>query len=151
MAARFNLAAINRTHGASGTPTYTSWTAMRSRCRSVTNDAYTRYGGRGIAVCERWRNSFENFLADMGERPPGTSLDRWPNKNGNYEPGNCRWATPIEQSRNQVTNRLLTFQGESLPISEWAQRAGVKRQTFRNRIDRGWSMERALSTGAQTP
>jgi hypothetical protein len=88
-----------RTHGMYGTPTYNSWTAMRARCYRRGCNGYKNYGGRGITVCERWRSSFENFLADMGERPDGMTLDRI-NVEGNYEPGNCRWATKSEQRKN---------------------------------------------------
>lgn len=80
--------------------TYHSWSGMRARCKNPKNKAYSYYGGRGIRVCERW-DSFENFLADMGEKPKGTSLDRYPNNDGNYEPSNCRWATFKQQRVNQ--------------------------------------------------
>lgn len=92
-----------RTHGhTSGgiSPTYNSWCAMRKRCQNEGANNYDIYGGRGIKVCDRWQK-FENFLADMGERPTAKTLDRYPNKDGNYEPSNCRWATWIEQAQNR--------------------------------------------------
>jgi hypothetical protein len=87
-------------HGMVESREYQSWVAMRTRCYNSNAHAYDRYGGRGITVCERWRESFDNFFADMGARPPATSLDRI-NNDGNYEPGNCRWATHGEQRRNR--------------------------------------------------
>ena len=86
------------------TPEYESWRAMHHRCRDKNHRDYPYWGGRGITVCERW-SDFNNFLADMGSRPPGTSLDRYPNNNGNYEPGNCRWATASQQRQNQRTKQ----------------------------------------------
>lgn len=85
-------------HGRCGTPTYRSWVAMIDRCENPKRERYHRYGGRGITVCPRWRESFAAFLQDMGERPQGKSIDRWPDNDGNYEPGNCRWATPTQQN-----------------------------------------------------
>ncbi len=87
-------------HGQYKSRTYRSWAAMKNRCSDPNIPAFHRYGGRGIRVCELWM-SFENFLADMGERPLGKSLDRYPNNDGNYEPSNCRWATPREQVHNR--------------------------------------------------
>jgi len=89
----------NYRHGQCNSPTYISWYGMKYRCSNPKNSRYKDYGGRGISVCERWL-SFTNFLADMGERPEGMTIDR-KNVNGNYEPSNCRWATPIEQSANK--------------------------------------------------
>lgn len=82
------------------TSTYRCWAAMMRRCSNPHTKDYPEYGGRGIAVCDHWRQ-FEQFLSDMGERPDGLSIDRFPNNDGNYEPGNCRWATPTEQARNR--------------------------------------------------
>lgn len=83
------------------TSTYRSWEAMKARCYNAHNNKFLRYGGRGIKVCDRWANSFENFLTDMGKRPFGKTLDRL-NGNGNYEPDNCRWATSLEQAQTRV-------------------------------------------------
>ncbi len=94
-----------RIHGGYGTSTYRSWTGMISRCEDPNYRAFHRYGGRGITVCRRWRDSFVTFREDMGERPPKMSLDRIDN-NGNYEPGNCRWATRVTQNRNHSTAKL---------------------------------------------
>jgi hypothetical protein len=88
------------THGAMGTRTYKSWESMKARCNNPNRTYYRHYGGRGITVCERWQNSYENFLADMGERPIGKSLDRI-DVNGNYEPSNCKWSTQSEQLYNR--------------------------------------------------
>ena len=90
----------NTKHGYNRTPTYVSWCAMVARCANPKLKSYKNYGGRGIAVCDRWLE-FSNFLADMGERPPGKSIDRFPDNDGHYEPGNCRWATASEQRINQ--------------------------------------------------
>lgn len=89
-------------HHVGGRPsrTYHSWLAMKKRCHYPAHPAFPIYGGRGVTVCSRWRDSFEHFLADMGERPDGRTLDRI-DPYGNYEPGNCRWATPVEQRANQ--------------------------------------------------
>ena len=96
----------NYKHGYDGTPTYKSWQSMKDRCLNPNATSYPIYGAKGIMICERWM-VFENFLADMGERPEGTSLDR-KDSNGHYEPGNCRWATAIEQSRNRKSTKLNT-------------------------------------------
>lgn len=93
------------TIGRDYSPTWRSWQCMLARCRYPDRDPDKKYIGRGITVCRRWL-SFVNFLADMGERPKGKTIDRYPNKNGNYQPGNCRWATPKEQARNRRNARL---------------------------------------------
>jgi hypothetical protein len=109
------------------TPEYISWRAMRKRCRNPRYDAYKNYGARGITICDRWE-SFDNFLADMGPRPAGMSLDRIDN-DGNYEPSNCRWATRYEQGRNTRKCHYRLINGELLTTSEAAIRLGVCRKT----------------------
>lgn len=133
-------------HRMSNTPTWHSWYAMRSRCHSPSDQAYGRYGGRGIIVCERWRSSFEKFLEDMGERPSlAHTIDRYPDNNGNYELGNCRWATRREQNRNRRSNRLLTLNGETMCIADWADRLGLTQNSIYCRLRSGWSVEQALA------
>lgn len=139
--------AASTTHGQGGklrTPTYNSWHKMKQRCLNPKNDEYSNYGGRGITVCERWLD-FENFLADMGPRPTGTSIDRFPDKNGNYEPGNCRWATAKEQNNNMRKNIFLEYGGTRLTVAQWARRLGISPGTLHGRLRSGWSVERALS------
>jgi len=133
------------THGMSRTPTYYVWATMKARCSNPNNDNYHRYGGRGISVCESWANSFEQFLADMGERPDGLSIDRI-DVNGDYEPSNCRWATATEQMRNTSVNRLITHNGQTKTLVEWAEASGISVQTLHSRLGRwGWSFEDAIS------
>lgn len=124
------------------TPTYNSWFDMVRRCTDNKRKAYKNYGGRGITICDRWR-TFENFLADMGECPPGLTLDRIDN-NGNYEPGNCRWATKKEQNRNQRTNRWIEFHGQKKILADWARDIGIQTATLIERIEK-WSLEDALT------
>lgn len=135
----------NRKHGLCNTPTYNSWHGMQARCHCSSNKDYPRYGARGIYVCARWRDSFENFLADMGERPsPQHSLDRWPDNNGPYAPDNCRWATVKEQARNRRTTRRVIFNGEEVSLSECCETLRVHYATATQRMGRGWSVEDAL-------
>ncbi len=122
-----------------------AWRSMRRRCQNPKCPQYRNYGGRGIEVCERWEE-FELFFADMGLAPTGQSLDRWPNNNGNYEPGNCRWATAVQQRRNTRINRVLTWNGESRPVSEWSEITGLSKYAISWRLRAGWSVQRCLST-----
>lgn len=143
-------AARNRTHGKSGTPEHTIWASMKQRCLDVGCKAYVHYGGRGISVFNCWRDSFEAFLADVGERPgPEYELDRIDN-DGNYEPGNVRWATRKEQMRNTRASRRITAGGLTHTLSEWSELSGIRRSTIAFRIDKcGWSPEKAVSTGSR--
>lgn len=135
---------LREQHGLSGTLQYRIWNSMIQRCTNVQNPAYARYGGRGIAVCERWMQSFEVFYSDMGDRPKGMTLDRV-DTDGDYEPGNCRWATAKEQARNTRSNRMLSFRGESKCLQEWSDAIGIDKSSLRERLDAGWSVERALT------
>lgn len=131
------------THGQSKTPVYKVWHAMRQRCEDSSVKNYADYGGRGIKVCERW-GRFENFIADMGPRPDGMSLDRIDN-DGDYEPSNCRWATRTEQNRNSRRNKSLSFGGETLCIAAWAEKTGIDEASIRQRLAAGWPIERTLT------
>ncbi|RLD00172.1 MAG: hypothetical protein DRI65_16635 [Chloroflexota bacterium] len=131
-------------HDMAGTPEYQAWTKMKLRCYSKQNPKYPTYGARGIAVCDRWLESFDNFFADMGIRPDNTSIDRI-NNEGDYTPENCRWATPTEQARNTRRNVNLSFNGKTQCISAWAEELGIKKGTIQARLYRGWSTERALT------
>lgn len=120
-------------HGDVGTPEYIAWMSMMARCRRQTHRQWTRYGGRGIKVCERW-NSYNQFLKDMGRKPSNKhSLDRIDN-NGSYEPSNCRWATWREQQQNRSTNRLITIGNRTLCLTQWAREFNIPITTFRRRF-----------------
>ena len=125
-------------------PTYKAWAAAKSRCRCETSSVYKDYGERGITFAPEW-DDFNQFLADMGVRPDGLSLDRIDNSKG-YRPDNCRWATPKEQAYNRRDNRLHEHDGKTLTLEEWATETGIKRATLFTRLHRGWSLERALTT-----
>jgi hypothetical protein len=133
-----------KTHGASDTRTYRVWWAMIARCRYKRMPFWVRYGGRGIRVCWRWKK-FENFLADMGEAPPGLTLDR-KNNDGNYSPSNCWWATQAEQERNKDHTRYIDHKGQRMCVTDWAAVKGLKINLICTRLSRGWSVERALET-----
>lgn len=134
-----------RRHGMFGTRTYTSWANMLRRCNNTTDKSYPNYGAKGILVCKRWYK-FESFLADMGVCPDGLTLDRI-NNNGNYEPGNCRWATRLVQANNHSRPRFITYKGETHTITGWAKKYGMSNFLLRQRLFReGWTMERALTT-----
>ena len=139
------------THGMRKTRTHKSWTGMKDRCTNPKVRNYKNYGARGVTVCQRWMDSFEAFLSDVGECPEGMSIDRI-DSCGNYEPGNCRWATPLTQGRNTRRNRILSHDGLSMCVSEWVEKTGIPSTTIRNRIDElGWSVERALTEPLNKP
>ncbi len=132
------------THGLSQSPEYLIRNAMINRCKDPKNKEFLRYGARGIKVCERWRESFENFIEDMGMRPSADhSLDRIDNS-GNYEPGNVRWATRLEQGRNKRNNVMITHNGETLSAADWGRRLGICAKLIRSRFHLGWPSDRVL-------
>jgi hypothetical protein len=136
---------VTHGHAPRGTPsrTYRSYNSMFQRCYNPKCERYPSYGGRGITVCARWSESFENFLADMGERPAGMAIDRKDNDLG-YSKNNCRWATQKQEMRNTSRNRNLMIDNETLCVSAWAERSGISAQTLLDRVDRGWESRRAV-------
>jgi len=134
------------------TAEYRCWSRIKARCFNPNVPRFKDYGGRGIKVCDRWLNSYEYFLADMGRRPTDKhSIDRYPDNNGNYEPGNCRWATTEQQMNNRRNSKRLTFAGLTLSVMQWAERTGVRAGTLWGRIQHGWSVERVLTTAKDRP
>lgn len=139
------LRAGSTTHGLHRSPEWMSWQAMLSRCRNPKNKSYARYGGRGITVAPEFL-TLEGFVAYMGKRPPGTSLDRFPNNDGNYEPGNVRWATMTKQRRNTGSNRQVTFRGRTQALAAWCEELGLNYPAVWKRISKyRWTIERALT------
>lgn len=139
---RGNLARHGHYRQGKGSPTYVTWRAMHIRCSDPNHKAFSRYGGRGITVCDRW-NDFVLFLEDMGERPAGTSIDRIDNSKG-YFKENCRWASIETQSANRSVPikagcRRITYKGRTLSTAEWARELGVSPESLYTRIHRGWS------------
>lgn len=131
-------------HGRNGkSRTYLTWLAMKRRCYTPSDSAYPRYGARGIGVCAEWRNSFEAFLADMGESPAGLTLERI-NNDKDYSPANCRWATRTEQANNRRSSRFVEWNGKRQTIANWSRETGIKQSTIGERLRNGWPPERAL-------
>ena len=152
-----------RTHGESHYPNgedkqtveYTAWMMMRARCNNPNDKRFDRYGGRGIQVCDRWENGedglggYECFLADMGRKPsPKHSIDRYPDNDGNYEPGNCRWANYNQQARNRSDTVRVSYNGEVMALADACEKIGARYPLVRDRMHRGWSFERAASEPA---
>jgi hypothetical protein len=132
-----------KSHQMSSTKTYQSWLAMRRRCGDEKFISFRDYGARGIRVCKRWQ-SFENFLADMGEKPLGTSLNR-KNNDGNYTPKNCVWSDRDTQNNNKRNSLKMTYQGKTQTCAQWAREIGIKYKTLRMRVVRGHSAEEAIA------
>jgi hypothetical protein len=125
---------------------YSAWQSMIARCYKKNHESYKNYGGRGIRVCDRWLESFENFIEDMGMKPsPELSLDRFPNnETGNYELSNCRWGTNEQQNTNRRNNRRIEYNGDVKTVSQWAKIFNIKFNTLRERLELGWSIKDAL-------
>lgn len=133
-------------HGLSRTPEYRAWQTMRLRCTVPTNPAYHDYGGRGITVCDRWLNSVETFVADMGPKPtPNHELDRIDNSKG-YSPENCRWVTRDVNSRNRRSNHWVTWRGRRMTVIEAIELSGVNEHAAHKRLAAGWSVEKTFET-----
>lgn len=137
---------INTTHGKTKTCLYNSWRGMKDRCINPNSTNYSNYGGRGIKVCDEWQ-VFDEFLkwAINNGYVKGLSIERI-NNNGNYEPGNCRWATRIEQNNNRRTNHMITFNGKTKSTTEWSRITGINYRTLKSRLETGWTVEDALLT-----
>lgn len=141
-----NAGRYQKTHGKTGTRIYNIYLGMVSRCTKEYNPTYKYYGARGVKVCDRWLESFENFYKDMGDPPTEThSLDRI-DVYGNYEPSNCRWATPLVQGNNKRNHRKMTLNGETKNLSEWGRELGIEPSVILGRLKRGWTEEEALKT-----
>lgn len=124
---------------------YRSWECMKSRCCNKNDPNFKNYGGRGIKVCDEWRQSFEKFIQDMGEREDGTSIDRIDN-NGNYEPNNCRWAKIKTQQRNKRNNRIVIFNEKPITLIELSEKTNIPYQRLHERIiRRKWTVEDAIN------
>jgi hypothetical protein len=141
-----------RKHGMKNTPEYITWTSMKARCYNPKTKGFKYYGGRGIAICARWRESFEAFYQDMGPRPSSKhSIDRIDN-NGPYSPDNCRWATRYEQIHNQRKRqgssnvRLITYNGKTQSVAAWSRELGFNYGRIITRLHLGWDVERAFTT-----
>lgn len=145
---RKTAGAANRKHYGKGTRAYTLWKRIRRVCYCSRDPKFHIYGGRGIAMCDRWRLSFLDFYADVGDPPEGLSMDRI-DVNGNYEPGNVRWATPRMQANNTRANKHYSLDGKTMSLADWGSELGIDPETLRARIARGWSIERSLTTPLQ--
>lgn len=134
-----------RIHGQSKSKTYRIWIGMKDRCVNKNNIAYKNYGGRGITACKRWKESFINFLSDMGEAPAGLTIER-KNNNKGYSPDNCGWASRLEQNNNSRKNHYEIMGGTKLSLASWARLYNINYGTLRSRIRTGWTIEQALTT-----
>ena len=132
------------THGMTQSREFETWNSMRKRCLRKENSNYKNYGGRGIYVCKRWLNSFANFYADMGPKPPNAQLDRI-NNDGPYSPTNCRWVTPRQNANNRGNNRRLTYKGVTKTLAEWSAGLGPNTDLVGLRLKQGWPIDEAVT------
>lgn len=137
----------NYRHGKSkSSNVYNTWIKIKDRCYNKNSPDYKDYGAKGVAVCDRWLHSFDNFHEDMGEKPTlDHSIDRIDTK-GNYEPSNCKWSTDLEQANNTRNNHVMSLNGKTQTAAQWGRELGVNPSSLLDRIYRGWSVERALTT-----
>lgn len=156
MCRRCSVSVSKTSHGAAPygntSPEYNTWVHMIQRCHNSNNKDYKNYGGRGIVVCDMWRESFEAFLLMIGKRPTLKHTIERIDSNGNYEPGNVKWATRFEQNQNTRSNVKLTIEGETKTVSEWSRdaRCSVSMFTIYKRLDRGWDPVKAVTTPSRT-
>lgn len=134
------------THGLTGHYIYATWCEIIRRCENKNSRGYQYYGSRGIKMCPKWRESAAAFYADVGDRPTNKHTIERIDNNGDYEPGNVRWATISEQVENTRQTHLLTLNGETMSLGKWARRMGMERATLRHRLKNGWSVEDAILT-----
>lgn len=129
-----------------GNPLYETWRGMIRRCCAPNAANYRLYGGRGISVCKRWLDSLDAFASDMGQKPtPKHSIDRYPDNNGSYEPGNCRWATATEQGENRRNSIVITWNDTTLLLSQWSERTGISVQVIGTRLRKGWPLDKVFA------
>ena len=134
------------THGLSDTPTHNTWVKINQRCSNPNNPSWKNYGGRGITVCDRWKESFKNFLEDMGIKPKGRFSIGRINNDGNYEPENCEWEDDLTQANNRRDNHLITYRNRTQTISQWAREYNISCKVLADRITKcKWPIEQALT------
>lgn len=147
------ISAAKTTHGHTAnhgsTKEYSAWLGMKNRCYNPNYYLYHHYGGKGVTVCQKWLDSFESFLADMGNATDGYSLER-KNTAGNYESDNCKWADAVEQQNNKTNNVKITYDGKTLSTGQWARVVGICHKRIWARVKAGWSPERILTTPSST-
>lgn len=135
--------------GSTKHPYYETWRNMKQRCCNEKRKDYKNYGGKGVKVCDEWKNDFQQFCADMGTRPDGYLLDRI-DYNGNYEPNNCRWVSVAKSSRNKSNNNYIELNGVAKTIGDWSRLLGGHKSLVRSRLKQGWSIEKAITTPANS-